>query len=74
LICAPEATTSLRQRPAPTTPLSLLVGPEGGWEDDELRAAQAAGCEPITLGPRVLRTETAGIVALAAAMTLWGDV
>ena len=74
LICAPGATSSLRQRPTPTTPLSLLIGPEGGWEDDELRAAQAAGCEPITLGPRVLRTETAGLAALAAMMALWGDL
>lgn len=74
LICAPGATAALRQLPTPVTPLSLLIGPEGGFEDAELRAAQAAGFQPVSLGPRVLRTETAGLAALAAMMTLWGDI
>lgn len=74
LICAPSAATALRQLPAPATPVSLLIGPEGGFEEAELRAAQAAGFQPVSLGPRVLRTETAGLAALAAMMTLWGDI
>ena len=39
-----------------------------------LKAAEAAGWQPITLGPRVLRTETAGMAALAALQSLWGDL
>ena len=72
-VCAPGATASLRDLAAPTTPISLLVGPEGGFEESELLAARAAGFQPVGLGPRVLRTETAGLGALAAMMALWGD-
>jgi 16S rRNA (uracil1498-N3)-methyltransferase len=64
----------LRNRQAPTLPIALLVGPEGGFEESELSAAIIAGFEPIRLGPRVLRTETAGVAALAAIMALWGDL
>ena len=51
----------------------VLVGPEGGWTDSELAACDAAGCRRVTLGPRVLRTETAGLVALAVLQARWGD-
>lgn len=44
--------------------LSVFVGPEGGFEDGEVEAAVAAGCEPVTLGSRILRTETAALAAL----------
>jgi len=54
--------------------VSLLVGPEGGLSDPEIDAARRAGCTAITLGPRVLRTETAGVAALAALQALWGDL
>jgi 16S rRNA (uracil1498-N3)-methyltransferase len=43
----------------------LIVGPEGGWTDDERETAIAGGALPITLGPRTLRTETAALVALS---------
>lgn len=72
-ICAPGATRSLRDLAAPAVPVSLLVGPEGGFDESELLAARAAGFHPVGLGPRVLRTETAGLGALAAMMALWGD-
>lgn len=52
----------------------ILVGPEGGWSPQELAACAAAGCVPASLGPRVLRTETAGLAALAASQALWGDL
>ena len=52
----------------------LAVGPEGGWTDAELSACDAAGCHRVTLGPRVLRTETAGLVALAVLQARWGDL
>jgi 16S rRNA (uracil1498-N3)-methyltransferase len=57
------------------TPASLafLIGPEGGLSDAEVNQAGAAGFQAARLGPRVLRTETAPVVALAVAQQLWGD-
>jgi 16S rRNA (uracil1498-N3)-methyltransferase len=46
-------------------PIVLLVGPEGGWTPDEQRLAQEQGFLPLTLGPRILRAETAAIAALS---------
>ena len=54
--------------------IELLVGPEGGFDPAETAAAVAAGFRPCRLGPRVLRTETAGLAALAALQTLAGDL
>lgn len=51
----------------------LMIGPEGGWSERELAVIEAAGCVGVTLGPRVLRTETAGLAVVAAMQTLWGD-
>ncbi len=53
--------------------ISLLVGPEGGLTPDEEAAAVVAGYVPLSLGPRTLRTETAGLAAIAAVQALWGD-
>lgn len=55
------------------TPVTLLIGPEGGLRAAEVQAAEAAGFAGIRLGPRILRTETAGMAALAAVQALWGD-
>ena len=60
-------------RPAPVAPLELVVGPEGGFSEREHGLALDRGCEPVSLGPRVLRTETAPLAALAAMHALWGD-
>ena len=73
LICAPGIAVRLRDLAIPEGPVSLLVGPEGGFEEGEILAARAAGFHAIGLGPRVLRTETAGLGAVAAMMALWGD-
>lgn len=73
LMLAPAAASSLRELPPPAEPVLFMVGPEGGWEDGELRAATAAGFSLHQLGPRVLRTETAGMTALATMQALWGD-
>jgi 16S rRNA (uracil1498-N3)-methyltransferase len=54
--------------------VSLLVGPEGGLSEVELKSAQRAGYRGIQLGPRVLRTETAGVAALAVLQARWGDL
>lgn len=53
--------------------LILMIGPEGGWTQQEENQAIAAGFQAITLGTRVLRTETASLAAIAAMQTLWGD-
>jgi len=63
----------LQSYPVPQT-LSLLVGPEGGLTVDEITASIGFGFEPTRLGPRVLRTETAPVVALSVAQYLWGDL
>jgi 16S rRNA (uracil1498-N3)-methyltransferase len=54
--------------------VALLVGPEGGFSPDEVAAAAAAGFLPISLGPRILRTETAAIVGTALLQGLLGDL
>jgi 16S rRNA (uracil1498-N3)-methyltransferase len=73
LLLAPEAETRLVDLPKPASAVTLLIGPEGGLEESEQVAAASAGFQNVSLGPRVLRTETAGPAALAAMMALWGD-
>jgi 16S rRNA (uracil1498-N3)-methyltransferase len=73
LFLAPGAECGLRGMASPAGPTTLLVGPEGGFEEGEVRAILAAGFTPVSLGPRVLRTETAGIAAISAMQALWGD-
>ncbi|GLZ85149.1 ribosomal RNA small subunit methyltransferase E [Metapseudomonas resinovorans] len=53
--------------------LAFLIGPEGGLAEAEVESAKAAGFHAARLGPRVLRTETAPVVALSVAQQLWGD-
>jgi len=60
--------TSLAEGPA-----ALLVGPEGGFTDEERAFIRGRGAEAISLGPRILRAETAALAALAAFMTIAGD-
>jgi 16S rRNA (uracil1498-N3)-methyltransferase len=73
LFLSPQAEARLVDLPAPTAMDCLVAGPEGGFETDEIAALHAAGATPVRLGPRVLRTETAALAALAAMQTLWGD-
>jgi 16S rRNA (uracil1498-N3)-methyltransferase len=54
--------------------LLLIVGPEGGWEEEEVRQAREAGAVPVSLGPRILRTETAAVTMLACAMYANGEM
>lgn len=58
----------------PAGDVTLLIGPEGGWEPAEVEAARGQGAVPVGLGPRILRAETAGVVALALVMAGWGDL
>ena len=73
LFLAPGAERSLREMERPEGAATLLIGPEGGFEEGEARAIAASGFMPVSLGPRVLRTETAGIAAISAMLALWGD-
>jgi 16S rRNA (uracil1498-N3)-methyltransferase len=77
LLCHPEAEATLAEALTPLAgqagvELSLLVGPEGGWSDEELAAARRAGVQAVRFGPRVLRTETAGLALIAAVSALLG--
>ncbi len=56
----------------PAQSVTLMIGPEGGFTEAEENAAMAQGALPLSMGPRVLRTETAGLAALAALNALWG--
>ncbi len=53
---------------------AIVVGPEGGFSLDEVAAAEAAGFALVGLGPRVLRTETAALVAITLVQAAWGDL
>ena len=74
VVLAPQASRTLAALAAPVPPVALAVGPEGGFTEGELDAARAAGFADVALGPRVLRTETAAVAALAAMQALWGDL
>ena len=58
----------------PQAAVSILLGPEGGLNPTEIDLAKATGFEPVSLGPRVLRTETAATSALAIVQSLLGDM
>ena len=73
-IFLPQGAQALQNQPAPDSPVELLIGPEGGFTPEEAQMARAVGFTPILLGPRVLRTETAAIAAIAALQILWGDL
>ncbi len=72
LILAPDAEFALADLP-PARQVQMLIGAEGGLDPQEIRAAKEAGFQAVRLGPRVLRTETAALAALAAMQALWGD-
>jgi 16S rRNA (uracil1498-N3)-methyltransferase len=73
LILVPDAATKFSATPHPESDLTLLIGPEGGFSNEEQKHALENGFRPISLGPRILRTETAATAAIAVAQALWGD-
>lgn len=73
-VLSPYGPAALAGLTSMSTRVELLIGPEGGLDDDELNAAQAAGFIPVRLGPRVLRTETAAVTALSVMQAMWGDL
>ncbi|AGK47293.1 RNA methyltransferase, RsmE family protein [Burkholderia thailandensis MSMB121] len=74
LLLSPRASVPFALLPdaPPAGDVTLLIGPEGGLSPDEERAARARGFAALSLGPRVLRTETAGAAVLAALAARWG--
>ena len=64
----------LPRRDEPPANVTALVGPEGGWADEELELARAHGWQIVTLGGRTLRAETAAITACALLQHLYGDL
>ena len=54
--------------------IGIVIGPEGGMTAGEVDAMREVGARPVTLGPRILRAETAAVVSAALAMQLWGDI
>lgn len=73
VVLHPQSADSLVVLSGGARRLSIAVGPEGGFDDDELAAAEHAGYRPARIGPRVLRTETAGLAALSALQATAGD-
>jgi len=73
LVMDPDGDHSLAQLSAPAGHATLLIGPEGGLSDQELALAKTANYLGLRLGPRILRTETAAVAALAAMLGAWGD-
>jgi 16S rRNA (uracil1498-N3)-methyltransferase len=64
----------LRGLPRRPETVSLFIGPEGGFEASEVEFAREAGAEMVSLGPRILRSETAGIVASALVLDALGEL
>jgi 16S rRNA (uracil1498-N3)-methyltransferase len=58
----------------PPQALTLVIGPEGGFTEEEENAARSQGVLPLAMGARVMRTETAGMAALAAINAVWGEI
>ncbi len=74
LILKPGAESPLSAVAAPPTKVCMLIGPEGGFSDSEYEDAGIAGFRPVAIGPRILRTETAAVAAIAVLQSLWGDL
>lgn len=73
ILLSPTGSLRARDLPRPSA-ITLLIGPEGGLAENEQDAAIRAGFQPVQLGPRILRTETAAIAALAALQHDFGDL
>lgn len=74
LILAPGAEVSLSSVACSQQPLSLLIGPEGGFSETEIKQAASESIQALSLGPRILRTETAALTALAVLQANGGDL
>ena len=73
LILEPTAVAGFKALPMQMD-TNLLIGPEGGFSDLEVESAVKKGFQAIQFGPRILRTETAAVAALAVLQAMWGDL
>jgi 16S rRNA (uracil1498-N3)-methyltransferase len=73
LILEPTAVLGFKSLPVQME-TSMLIGPEGGFSDEEVDTAVKQGFQAIKFGPRILRTETAAVSALAVLQAMWGDL
>ena len=76
VILTPRASASLAEwaRHQPPQALTIMVGPEGGFSDEEEAEALRHGALPLSIGPRVLRTETAALAAVSILSAAWGGI
>jgi len=74
LILKPGAQEALAGIPRPGVKVCVLIGPEGGFSDKEYEDAQVAGFRAVSMGPRILRTETAAVAAVSLLQSRWGDL
>ncbi len=74
LLLVPGATQSLVAAAADSPRITIAVGPEGGFDDSEMALATQLGYRPAHMGPRILRTETAGLAAIAQLQAQYGDL
>ncbi|MCP4409520.1 MAG: 16S rRNA (uracil(1498)-N(3))-methyltransferase [Gammaproteobacteria bacterium] len=74
IVLDPKSHVGLKTLSFNADEISILIGPEGGLSNQELKKTQENGFSRIGLGPRVLRTETAAVTTLAVAQSLWGDL
>ena len=72
--CAEGGPLSFARHYTALSSLGIVIGPEGGISPDEVNFLRSFGCTPITLGPRILRTETAGLAALSVFFGLYGEM
>lgn len=66
--------TAFHQAHPQVKDIAVVIGPEGGMSAEEIDKMKAAGCQSVTLGPRILRTETAGLCSLSALFCLYGEL
>jgi len=74
IILDPRSTENFSDLPSPQESAILAIGPEGGFSDDEIAEARQLNFVNLSLGPRVLRAETAPIAALTLVQHVWGDL
>lgn len=70
----PYSENNITQVSPPPTSAAFIIGPEGGFSDDEISLLKQANVSQVKFGPRILRTETAAISVCAIAQSLWGDL
>lgn len=74
IIFEPAVQQTLKSYAKPAAEIAVLVGPEGGFSEQEVAAAKDSGFTELGFGPRVLRNETAAMASVAALQVLWGDM